>query len=78
VPVIEEYAVPAVVEYLQVADSLVARDIVVCVVPAVNDPVGCELDLVGAVVSAVANVFPEAILDNVEMFPESSVALMAK
>jgi len=32
----------------------------------------------GGDVSITANVFPEGTLDNVEIFPESSVALMAK
>ena len=49
--VIEEYAVLAVVEYLQVAFSLVERDIVVCVVPDEREPLGEPDDLVGGVVS---------------------------
>jgi len=51
VPVIKPYAVPAEVEYLQVADSLVERDMVVWVVPADRVPEGAPPDLVGAVVS---------------------------
>ena len=50
---IEAYAVPDTVEYLQVADSLVERDMVAWVVPAVNVPVGRPELLVGAVVSVV-------------------------
>ena len=38
-------------EYLQVADSLVERDMVVWVVPAGRVPEGLAPDLVGAVVS---------------------------
>ena len=64
VPVIELYAVPAEVEYLQVADSLVERDMVAWVVPAAREPVGLPLDLVGAVVSTggvpVCFIFPES------------------
>ena len=39
---------------MQVADSLVERDMVAWVVPAVNEPDGLAPDLVGAVVSGVA------------------------
>ena len=48
------------------------------VVPADNDPVGWELDLIGAVVSGVDKVLPATMLDNAELFPASSIALMAK
>ena len=51
VSVIESYAVFGIVEYLQVADSLVVRDIAVFVVPAESVPVGEGLERVGGVVS---------------------------
>ena len=51
--VIEAYDVPDTVEYLQVADSLVERDIVAWVVPAVRVLEGLAPDLIGAVVSVV-------------------------
>jgi hypothetical protein len=41
----------AVVEYLQVAFSLVVRESTVLVVPVVNEPVGEPADKVGGVVS---------------------------
>ena len=46
-----EYAVPAVAEYLQVADSSVVTDKLVWVVPAVKVPVGWPLLKTGGVVS---------------------------
>lgn len=49
---IDVYAVPAVVEYLQVALSLVERERVVDVVPEGSAPLGAAFDLVGGVVSA--------------------------
>ena len=45
------YDVFAIVAYLQVAFSLVATEIVVEVIPAFNDPVGCGLLATGGVVS---------------------------
>lgn len=77
---IEAYAMPDEVEYLQVADSLVERDIAVWVVPAASVPVGWEDDLVGGVVSEVVedSVFPEIILDRIEVLLASSIALIAK
>ena len=54
VPVMEPYAVPAEVEYLQVADSLVDRDMVAWVVPAVRVPEGLAPDNTGGVVSTTA------------------------
>ncbi len=48
----ETYEVLAVVPYLQVAFSLVVRDIVVWVVPEESVPEGAPLLLVGGVVSA--------------------------
>ena len=80
VPVIEPYAVPAEVEYLQVADSLVERDMVVWVVPAGRVPEGLGFDCVGGVVSVttMVDVFPETTLDNGEELYDSSNDLMAK
>jgi uncharacterized protein YlzI (FlbEa/FlbD family) len=49
--VIEAYAVPGVVLYLQVADSFVVRESVVDVVPDASVPVGEPLEQVGGVVS---------------------------
>jgi hypothetical protein len=85
-PVVEKaldnnaYAVPDEVEYLQVADSLVERDMVAWVVPAARVPDGRPLLLAGGVVSviAVAEVFPETILDKGEMLFASSIDLIAK
>ena len=48
---IEAYDVPAEVEYLQVAFSLVTTDMVVWVVPADRMPEGEPLEIVGGVVS---------------------------
>ena len=45
------YACDAVAEYLQFAASFVVKFIAVCVVPIGNCPVGCELDIIGGVVS---------------------------
>ena len=47
VSVIESYAVFGIVEYLQVADSFVVRDIVVLVVPAISSLEGDGLERVG-------------------------------
>ena len=68
---IDAYAVPDTVPYLQVAGSLVVKDMVAWVVPAARVPVGWPLDIVGGVVSVTtaANVFPEITLDNVEILP---------
>ena len=74
----ELYDVPETVPYLQVADSLVERDMVAWVVPADKAPVGEPELLTGGVVSATAKVFPEMTLDRVEIFEASSVALIAK
>jgi hypothetical protein len=76
--VIDAYDVPAVNEYLQVADSLVERDMLAWVVPADRVPEGLALDLTGAVVSVAAKVFPETTLDMFELLPASSAAMMAK
>jgi hypothetical protein len=77
---IEEYAIPDTVEYLQVADSLVVKDMVVWFVPAVSVPVGWEFDRAGAVASEIASakVLPETILDKGETLFNSSAALIAK
>ena len=65
---------------MQVADSLVERDIVVWVVPADKVPEGLPFDLVGAVVSITVedNVIPETMLDKGEALLDSSNDLMAK
>jgi hypothetical protein len=79
-PVIELYAVPAAVKYLQVAGSLVTRDMVAWVVPAARVPEGWELDCTGGVVSIATedNVLLVAILDKGEMLFASSIDLIAK
>ena len=51
--VIDAYAVPAIVEYLHVADSFVVRESVVCVVPDDRVPVGEPEAREGGVVSEV-------------------------
>ena len=56
----ELYDVPDTVPYLQVADSLVVRDMVVWVVPAVRMPVGLADNLAGGAVSV--RVCPEFTL----------------
>jgi hypothetical protein len=77
---IEAYAVPNTVEYLQVADSSVERDMVAWVVPAAKVPEGQEFDCTGGVVSEITedDVSPETILDKGEVLFASSIDLIAK
>lgn len=51
VETMEAYAVPLEAEYLQVADSSVATETVVWVVPAVKEPEGEPEEMEGAVLS---------------------------
>ena len=48
---IEEYATPAVVEYLHIAFSFVVKEIVAKVVPDGNEPAGRALDNIGGLES---------------------------
>ena len=71
--VIEAYAVPVVVAYLQVAASFVINDNVVEIVPAGKVPVGRPLLLVGGVTSPIVVVKVKSKL--VARFPEASLDL---
>ena len=70
--VIEEYKVPAVVEYLHVAFSLVVSESVAWVVPAGRGPTGEPLDLTGGAVSVLDFVVAEAATDWPETLPAAS------
>jgi hypothetical protein len=73
----EEYAVPRVVEYLHVADSLVVRDIVVLVVPAGRVPDGLPPERPGGVVSGTDGAeyeMPFCLVPETFRLPDWSVA----
>ncbi len=75
VSVIDPYAVPAEVEYLQVAFSSVVKDKVTCVVPADWPPEGEPAERTGGVESSFVQVTETFVTFALATVPEPFVAV---